>query len=359
MLPAMKRILSVSVLAGLVLLGACGGGEELPLGTPLSPALNTWSWVDFPDSYCDDGTNTGIAINQGASNNLVVFFTGGGACWDYLTCYGLNTAAHGPFGKTEFESMSIQNMAGTLFDRAAADNPFRDWSYVFIPYCTGDVHAGDAIAEYTDGTNVKMHHHKGHANAQAFVKRIAATWEKPTKLVVTGASAGGFGSAFNYDLFRKYWPKSKTEKVYLLDDSGPPLVGDAIPGDYRRQWYENWNMGVVLDDLCGAACQSDFSKMVPALAKKYPDDRMGLLSSLEDQVIRTYFQLSPQSFSMELQKMATTVIDPIDHFKYFFVAGETHTMEGELPAFSQMGVTVSAWITQQISDDPSWKSLKP
>src|SRR5678815_969167 len=106
-----------------------------PLGDAITTTTNAWTWVDFPDSSCDDGSATGIGVNQGTSSNLIVFLNGGGACWDYLTCFRLNTASHGPFGKTEFDGMANDIAAGTIFDRDDDANPFKDWSYVFVPYC--------------------------------------------------------------------------------------------------------------------------------------------------------------------------------------------------------------------------------
>lgn len=343
----------------LLCLAACTeGGRQLPLGQPLSPTPSTWTWVDFPDSYCDDGSNTGLAINGGSGTGLLVFFNGGGACWDYLTCYGLNTAAHGPFGRAEFESGKGSIPSGSIFDRTVADNPFKDYSFVYIPYCTGDVHGGDNLAEYTDGTTIKQHHHAGHANAKAFIKRIAATWPTPGKLVVSGSSAGGFGSFFNYDLFRSYYD-GDDQKVYLLDDSGPPMIGDAIPGDYRDAWYLQWRLDKILDPLCGPECRADFSVGIPKLAAKYGADRMALLSTTRDQTIRTYFQLSPDDFTAELQKVTTTRIDPIERFRYFVVDSAMHTMVGHPQDFTQKDVTLLHWLGQFVNDDPAWVSLEP
>src|SRR5262249_23260709 len=144
----------------------------------------------------------------------------------------------------------------------------------------------------------------------------------PGKLVVSGSSAGGFGSALNYDLVRGYFPHAHS---YLLDDSGPPLIGDGIPKDLRETWYKVWRLDHTLAPLC-PHCQSDFSTLVPILAAKYPDDRMGLLSNTQDSVIRGFFgnQSGPQ-FQTNLYSMASTVIDPQANFHYYFPAGTGHT----------------------------------
>jgi hypothetical protein len=331
-----------------------------PLGMPIQTSMSTWTWVDFPDSSCDDGSATGIGVNQGTSSNLIVYMEGGGACWDYLTCYQINTATHGPFGNAQFQQ-AVGNAgmaAGSIFDRGDANNPFKDWSYVFIPYCTGDVHAGDNVVMYSDnmGMNTHTYHHTGHKNILAYVPRIAGTWPSPGKLVVSGSSAGGYGSQFNYDTFRKYYP---TGKVYLLDDSGPALEGDDIPPGYRTEWYAQWNLGEVLDPVCGAACKDDFSQAVKLLTVRYPNDRMSLLSSLQDQTISGYFLLSAAGFQRALTMMAHDVLDPTSNYHYFFVDGNTHTMLGNLALFSEQGTSLETWLTQLVTDDPAWKTLQP
>ena len=47
------------------------------------------------------------------------------------------------------------------------------------------------------------------------------------------------------------------------------------------------------------------------------------------------------------------------HFHYFFVPGETHTMLGSVPSFSQNGVSLTAFLNKQVTDDATWSSAKP
>jgi hypothetical protein len=68
-------------------------------------------------------------------------------------------------------------------------------------------------------------------------------------VVASGSSAGGFGALANYAAFRWYWPAARS---YLLDDSGPPFVGAAIPASSRSAWYACWDLGVSLDPFCPA-----------------------------------------------------------------------------------------------------------
>jgi len=347
--------------------GACGapGGQDAcrcPGGaTPIVASAGLWTWVDFPDTACDDGSPTGLGIRPSASStNTLIFLNGGGACWDYYTCYVLNTAAHGPFGAAEFAARSA-TLSGSIFDPQLAGNPFADWNMVFIPYCTGDVFAGSNVATYQDAahTVTKQFHHVGHANVLAYLARLAPTFPTASKVVFAGSSAGGFGALINYADARTHWPDSQ---VSLLDDSGPPLEGSAIPPAYVQAWLTNWRLDLVLDPLCGAdatACHGDLSLAVAKLVALHPTDRMALLSSFQDQTIRTYFNLSPTDFQADLLALAADRLDPTPTFRYFFVTGSSHTMLGSPAGFSQDATSLLPWLTQLVTDDPAWASVKP
>ncbi len=332
-----------------------------PQGTAISAPQDQWTWVDFPDSACDDGSTTGIGIyNSSKSSNVLIFMNGGGACWDYLTCYQLKTASSGPFQAAQFQQFAQSTATGTVFDRSEAMNPFKDWSYVFIPYCTGDVHAGNNVATYTNPNSnppvSNMYHHVGHANILAYLKRLGPTFASPGKMVVSGSSAGGFGSLLNYRYFRWYWPSIP---MYLLDDSGPPLEEGDIPDGYIMAWLMEWRLDELLAQTCGDACMTDFSAGVPALSGAYPHDRLALLSSLQDKTISGYFLLSATGFQDDLLQTATDRLDPTSNFHYFFVTGNTHTMLGDVASFTSNGTALWTWLNQEISDDPTWASTKP
>jgi hypothetical protein len=338
--------------------GEGGGGEGgPPAGEPIKAVPGAWSFVDFPDAVCDDGSPTGLGINPSpsGSTNLVVFFNGGGACWDYGTCVSFNTSTHGPFGATQFIPIGNGLKTGTLFDRDAAANPFKDWNQVFVPYCTGDIHAGDAVQTYTSGSSSKVIHHKGRANVAAYLKRLYATFKSPGKIAVTGSSAGGGGALFNYPAFRAYWP---TTPMYLVDDSLPMLEGNSIVGTLRDAWYTSWNLAPYADPLC-PGCKDDLSLLMKTLSQKWPKDRMALLSSQQDKTIRTYFQLQPAAFQTALEALDKDVLDPTPNFRHFIVTGETHTMLGAPANFTAGTTALPAWLGQMINDDAAWNSVGP
>ena len=126
--------------------------------SPIVATADQWTWVPFPDAFCGDGSTVGIGINPSSTGTrLLIYLEGGGACYDELTCYTLQTAANFTSGYSEAafnaEAADTGYLAkpGGFFDRTSANNPFKDYSFVYVPYCTGDVHAGNNVIQL--GTN--------------------------------------------------------------------------------------------------------------------------------------------------------------------------------------------------------------
>lgn len=345
-------------LAALAVLAACGGEDPLP---PLG-----FSWVALPGAVCSDGSPTGIGVEPGpgASPDVLVFLNGGGACWDALTCFTLRTATAGPYGASQLQADVRALRTGSLFDRTAPGNPYADFTFVFVPYCTGDVHAGNAVRTYpgTYPGAPREWHHRGASNLSAAFGWLATGIPDPERVVVAGASAGGFGSLHAFDLAKGIWPSARG---YLVDDSGPPL--DEIPQSTIDLWYQEWSMGDVVTPLCGAPCQQDLSLTLDALSQKYPDDRLALLSSTQDSTIRFFFgDYSPTGIApMEAAVFEGGVralagkMETLGNAHAFLVPGPGHTMLGSPGAFVSDGVGLFEWLRRHVEDDPAWGQAIP
>jgi hypothetical protein len=352
-----KAFRSTFLLAVLVS-AACGGTSTPSTSPPALPPLvkNSWTWIDVPGTACGDGSRTGMAVNPGDGPGLLVFLTGGGACFDHVTCFVAQAAGPGSFGRTDFEALAAARFPGSILDRSDPANPYRAMSLVFVPYCTGDVHGGDNLADYPD-TSGRTHrwHHAGRANVVTFLPWIAAAFPAASPLVVSGSSAGGFGALLNYDSFRRTFPEAD---AVLVDDSGPPLVGGDIPPALVAVWVAAWRIDRVVTPLC-PACLADFSKLFPTLAGRYPHDRLALLSSTQDQVIRSFFgYLDGSAFEAAVGRLEGA-LDPVAGARYFVVAGSSHTLLPTPSTFTSGGVELRPWLAQQLAGDPAWKSAKP
>jgi len=292
-------------------------------------------------------------VNLADSANLLIILGYGGLCWDATTCWVTNTASHGPIDATDFAN-AIPFLANTILDRNLAGNPFATWNLVVVPYCTGDLHAGDNTVVYDTGQALHTHHHAGHANVRAFLRRLGPTLPAPEKVVLGGVSAGGYGALFDFSTVRARWPAAQ---AYVLDDSGPLIA--SSPFAFVESWFTNWRLDQVTDPICGAPCRNDLSLVVSSLAALYPSDRIALVSSLQDNVIGNIFGLSGVDFEMALLELAGARMDPTANARYFFLSGDTHGQLLAPAGVSVGGVELLDWITQLVNDDPSWASVQP
>src|SRR5262249_22796393 len=115
-----------------------------------------WHFVPVAGTRCLDGSQTGIAYNYRTGNPaspLLFYFDGGGACWDGETCDCMpdstgtcnNPSGNATIQMNHIGSGQLAYMQGQANHAAftSANSPFgSSWNFVFIPYCTGDVHAG-------------------------------------------------------------------------------------------------------------------------------------------------------------------------------------------------------------------------
>ena len=247
-----------------------------------------WTWVPVDGMRCLNNSPTGFGLSLSPeSEGLVIFFMGGGACFNAQTC---SSALHADgFNESGFRVESAVGGAVGPMARRDPNNPFRDWNYLYIGYCSGDVHAGDnPEGVVIEGTR---YHFTGRRNVRLALQRALPALRGVRRVLVTGVSAGGFGAAYNYDQIATAFGPSVD--VTLVDDSGPPLEDDQLAPCLQQTWRQLWNLNATLPADC-TACRAQANggglvEMVNYLARKYPNRRMGLVSATGDDTIRNYF----------------------------------------------------------------------
>jgi hypothetical protein len=281
--------------------GASDQAPFMPTGEVITAPDKTWTWVPFPDSTCRDGSNAGIGVSlNSASKKLMIFLEGGGACFDSQTC-GSNPANVA----SQFPSAD-----GTgLFSRSNAANPVADWNIAYVPYCTGDVHMGDASDVMVPGVN-GVQQFKGRANLQAFLNRLVPTFTDAEQVLLTGSSAGGFGASSNGEFVQ--WAFGSVP-VTMIDDSGPTMSNKYLPSCLTNTYRTLWGLDNTILKECGSDCSADGDYSVEYaqhVAKVSNGKMVGLIESNDDAVITAFYGIGTDNGANDCK--GTLFLTPMD-----------------------------------------------
>lgn len=249
---------AVVVLVGAAVAATRGDGGRP--GSPTSPApsddaapVDADGWERIApggDCRCADGSAYNFWLREADPGKVVLFLQDGGNCFSAATCApdrGLYTP-----------SITEGPDAGGVFDRTDRRNPFADHSVVFVPYCTGDVHLGNATTDYAPGLTVR---HKGYVNGTAALDHLAAAFPGATEVVVMGESAGSVAAPFYAGLVSDRLPGARVT-VLANGSGGTP----TLPDDVARSMATGWGLAGVVPPwpaTAGLAAEQWFG--VPAL----------------------------------------------------------------------------------------------
>jgi hypothetical protein len=199
-----------------------------------SPATfaDQWERVEAPaDCMCADGAPWAYFVREANPEKVVFLLDGGGACFSAETC--------APGAGQYKEAIGYDggfSEANGIFDLDNPDNPLADYTMVFVPYCTGDVHAGNITKDYGNGVVIE---HKGFVNGSTALNALAERFPDANELVVAGVSAGSFPSAIYAGIAAELLPEAKIKVI--ADGSG------AIP-DAMGLISANWDILGALPD---------------------------------------------------------------------------------------------------------------
>jgi hypothetical protein len=245
-------IAAIAVLA----LGGCSSAV-----TPTAPATGQWERkVPGGECECADGSQFSFYTRTGDPTKVVFYLAGGGACWSAATC----APDSGNRYKTTAEPPSREG----IFDLTDPRNPFAGYSFVVVPYCTADVHLGDATTTYAPGLTI---HHHGYANGTAALKEMVADFPRVADVVVIGASAGSVAAPFYAGLVADRMPAAHVTSIADSSGSYPdsPAMNRVLTGSA-------WNAGPILPQ------NASLPGLVIAGGKRHPGIVFGRIDHLQD-----------------------------------------------------------------------------
>eukprot|EP00978_Attheya_sp_CCMP212_P026134 scaffold85302_cov49-Attheya_sp.AAC.1 len=206
---------------------------------------------------CGDGTAFSFYATRPTQKNLnmkklLIEFVGGGACWDATTCGKMASYLTFPdrfdafVGRscTEVQYGSSQNNNNNdgsfplnlLCAQQVGSTDFTTYNYIVVPYCTQDVHTGNNIMTYDDGTVVN---HVGGQNMMAVLRWIFKNFPKPSHIALTGCSAGATALPIAYSLLQQHYNQFLVRNVQISTISDSPVY--LTPSYFLENALDNWN----------------------------------------------------------------------------------------------------------------------
>jgi len=278
----------------------------------LRPAFQkpgTWTFAESAALTCRDGSSTGIGVRlqedetpsrrggpfnlDNYSDDLVIYLEGGGACFNPFTC----SQNRSSFSEEQFFSDDFIGGYSGIFAETRSDNPVADWNFVYVPYCTGDEHAGSTESGSVPPLDLSalggpvlpgLHDQKfvGYDNVGRVLDYIDRHLGKNyDRVLLTGASAGGVGALANYRQVAAAFPGAE---ITLLNDSGPVFYDDSIlPVALQQKWRSTWDLSEALP--AGSEGSDVLQEIYGDIASTTPDASLGFISYRRDATIRFFY----------------------------------------------------------------------
>lgn len=305
-----------------------------------------WEEVVAPaDCQCSDASEFKYFIREADPNKVLFFLEGGGACFSAETC--------GPESETYKKKVGNGQMdrADGIFDFANPENPFADWSIVYVPYCTGDVHIGNATTDYGNGVVVQ---HKGYVNGSTALQAMAERFPGATEVVVAGESAGSVATPLYAGLTHDLLPDALIKVV--ADGSGAYPDVPAVNAFIGTQWG---TMNAVPDwpESAGVTPEEwSLPGLFVQAGKHAPDIVFARHDYAYDQTQAAFSQLAGVGGD-ELVKMIDLNEQQIEaggvELWSYISPGDNHTVLGKPEFYSETldGMRLVAWVQALIDGD--------
>jgi hypothetical protein len=305
---------------------------------------------------------------KGASKNLVVYFEGGGACWDNLTCsFPIGTGLPAQFYVPQVAPGTNPANYSGLFDQSNPANPVKDWSFVYIPYCTGDIHTGSATKEYFNAGNSLLGglpsytiQHRGFDNFMVVLDWINKNFDAPKSILVTGSSAGGYGAAANFPYIADSYPNAH---MYVLADASQGVTTAAFdtgePG--RNSWnpqLPQWIFGAPPTSVSSA-------DLLRRAAEAYPRAKISQFTTTLDGVQVGFYGVMKQFYgpggscpdpavdwNQQMIGALGSYGSEVRNFRYYLASGTYHTIMRS-PLFyteDSAGIAYSSWLASMLAN---------
>jgi hypothetical protein len=324
-----------------------GGGTAGSAGASDIPAAGEFLSVSPGEpTICSRGTPFRFFVVGGDPKKIIIDFRGGGACWNKVTC-SIKDSIFSAEAPTEEAAKAAFATSGAGIYRLSDDrNPLKGWTLVHIPYCTGDVHWGDAVVDYD--TNLKIHH-KGFVNGQNVLGWIKERYQ-PEEILVTGCSAGAYGAIGHSAYVADAYPNAK---ITVVADSGCGVVTD----DFFKNSFPNWNAQIPRQ--VPALKNKDILTLTivdlyTAIGQAYPKMRISQQTTAFDDDQTFYYTVmggAEADWSVKAMESLSKIEAATPNFRYYLSPGPLHCLHPYDSFFERKsdGTAYVDWLGQMLT----------
>lgn len=315
-------------------------------------------WTEVPGgegTTCARGAPWSFFVRKGTVNRLVVDFIGGGACWSEESCgfAGSLFADDMDWMRDLVDSSAYEG----IYDTDNPENPFADWYHLIVPYCTGDIHWGDAAVTYGDGEDAITIEHKGAVNTRDALDWAQAEFSGPERIFVSGCSAGAYGAVLWAPHLAEAFPDTA---IAQLGDSGAGVITQNFFADSFPLWKPEGALPSWIPALDPA--QVDYNGLVlPDMYERigayYPDMRLSQFNTAYDSTQVFYYQAmgggDQEEWSQTMRAYADRIDQSTPNFAHFLADGQAHctTPYDNLYSFTAEDTALVDWLEQLADGD--------
>lgn len=207
---------------------------------------------------CADGTAFKFIVRKGTANRVLIDFMGGGACWGERCLNDSSIMVQSLSGLFSFvDTLQGQNTASARnllsfwgteplgFGTAVDD--ISTWTYIFVPYCTQDIHLGSCDVTYRAATGEQRRvRHNGAANVKSVMDWVHQSFSNPDTVAFVGCSAGASAVVIT-EAARASAHYGASTTVVSVGDSPSNLMTEK----FAREGIINWGIGETIEDVTG------------------------------------------------------------------------------------------------------------
>ena len=315
-------------------------------GTPTKASATPTDWQKISpaaNTTCSDGSPYSFFVRQGDPNKLLVYFQGGGACWFRQNCDPQMSPSY------SIQVGNIDRANFGIFNLDNPDNPFKDHTTVFAPYCTADVHMGASDTVYPpveEGQTDLVIRHQGRANVEAVLQWTYEHVPSPQNIFVTGSSAGAIPSPLYTALIADHYVNARIAQL-----------GDGA-GGYRRtnndsRPDEQWGTFDFITQEQGFANlrpeTMTYESLYIAAAQAQPDITFAEYDAAEDAVQKRFLSMSGQkdvALQQAIEANHADIRREVGNFSSYIAGGDSHTILGrpEFYTLASNGVAIRDWV---------------